>query len=752
MLVLGLILACDVPFEIEDEGGTAPGATAAATATVEPMPMGALSIQSTPAPSDVPPATAVPAPTATPTQAPLAFPECSSNQRVELSVLVEPLDSGNVEIAGSEILTNGAATPVCKEDQINIIARPNDGWRFDHWELDVNGTRPTAVIVMTSSRKIRAMFVPVDQEPKVSTAFYKLTLNENDVKNPVIGLDNGSVEISPAPGTGELQYPQDTVVVLAARPDEGYQLDHWSGDCTGNGTCVLLMDGDKSVYAVFKFTSFGLTADVTPVNGGSISPSGTTSHEFGTEITVTQVPNEGFEFIGWSGACSGKGTCTINMDRAKSVQAGFKLTTYALRVVAQPSEGGSVTPAGTIIYEYGSQVVLTAQPAGGYIFVGWAGDCSGIGSCSVLMDRDVSVFSNFQEQLAPTPVPTPVPFPTAVPTPVPTLASTPSPTPTSIPTPVPTPSLTPVPTPTPTPAPNPTPTPTATPTPSVTPNPTPTPVPPTPTPTPAPIFNDNGRIVFTSSRDGNREIYVMNADGTDQTRLTNDSGEDSWPDWSSDGSRIAYYSNQEGAGVYVMNANGSGKTRLASGSDPTWSADDTQIAFRSGEAEIYVMNADGSGITNLTNNSLYNENPTWSPNGGLIAYTSNPEGNGNGGVDEIYVMNPDGSNQTRLTNHPAIDFFPAWSPDSARIAFASLRNGAYDLYVMNADGSGLHRLTNNPASDDWNPTWSPDGTRIIFMSERDGYQQMYAMNADGTGQAPLPNNSPGDSFPDWSQE
>lgn len=90
--------------------------------------------------------------------------ECPSSQRVELSVLVEPLDSGNVEIGGSEILTNGGATPVCKDDQMNIIARPNQGWIFDHWELDINGTRSTEVIVMTSSKKIRAMFIRANGE------------------------------------------------------------------------------------------------------------------------------------------------------------------------------------------------------------------------------------------------------------------------------------------------------------------------------------------------------------------------------------------------------------------------------------------------------------------------------------------------------------------------------------------------------------------------------------------------------------
>ena len=127
--------------EIEKESGLIPVASTASAATQEPA---STSISMVSAPS-------------------VAL-QCPSNQRVELSVLVEPLDSGNVEIAGSEILTTGGATPVCRDDQMNITARPNDGYKFDHWELDVTGTKSTEVIVMTGSKKVRAMFVKIGEE------------------------------------------------------------------------------------------------------------------------------------------------------------------------------------------------------------------------------------------------------------------------------------------------------------------------------------------------------------------------------------------------------------------------------------------------------------------------------------------------------------------------------------------------------------------------------------------------------------
>lgn len=113
LLLVTMVLGCG-GITIEEEGGSVPTATASPAVTTPPI------------------VTTATEPTANPVPTPAVVLECPSNQRVELSVLVEPLDTGNVEIAGSAILTNGGATPVCKDDQINITARPNEGWRFDH--------------------------------------------------------------------------------------------------------------------------------------------------------------------------------------------------------------------------------------------------------------------------------------------------------------------------------------------------------------------------------------------------------------------------------------------------------------------------------------------------------------------------------------------------------------------------------------------------------------------------------------------
>ena len=132
-----------------------------------------------------------------------------------------------------------------------------------------------------------------------------------------------------------------------------------------------------------------------------------------------------------------------------------------------------------------------------------------------------------------------------------------------------------------------------------------------------------GKIAFTSKRDGNQEIYVMNADGSDQTRLTNNPAQDREPCFSPDGIKITFGSERDG------NRN----------------------------QEIYIMNVDGSNPTNLTNHPAQDWAPCFSPDGTKIVFQSL------GGFEpDIYVMNADGSNRTRLTKNPSIDRSPSWSP------------------------------------------------------------------------------------------
>jgi WD40 repeat protein len=271
-----------------------------------------------------------------------------------------------------------------------------------------------------------------------------------------------------------------------------------------------------------------------------------------------------------------------------------------------------------------------------------------------------------------------------------------------------------------------------------------------------------GPITFYSGRDGNPEIYVMNADGSDQRRLTFSPYEDSSPHWSPDGARIAFISERDDpqAGqcspdcmyqLYMVNADGSDLHRVVETEfrtlHPDWHPGGAKLSFDTEfnlQGDIYVVNADGTGLQLLIEDGFWAD---WSPDGTQLAFASNRDGN-----VEIYVADADGSNQRRLTDNRQLDYFPDWSPDGRRIAFA--RRETKQIYVMDADGSNEHQVTR--LRDAENPSWSPDGTEIAFHSGRDGDFEIYAIDLEAAieggqdaGLRQLTDNRAADLWPSW---
>jgi TolB protein len=275
-------------------------------------------------------------------------------------------------------------------------------------------------------------------------------------------------------------------------------------------------------------------------------------------------------------------------------------------------------------------------------------------------------------------------------------------------------------------------------------------------------FMRNPCNVVQGACKGKSTIYVMNADGSGRHRLARggsvrkvrsgqrEGGDDGYA-WSPDGLRLAFLSDRAGKfEIYVVNAGGSGERRLTRGSNdgpPVWSPDGRKIAFvrsvrdRYGipvREEVWVMNADGSEQRSLGRGG----GPAWSPDGRRIAFRSERTGKA-----ELYLVNVDGSGSVRLTRNPGADGDPAWSPNGKKIFFVRGRSGKSDVYAMNADGSRQRNLSRNPEPPhdgrDNSPAVSPDGRKIAFVSERGGTQQTYVMNADGSGLRRLTGGSGG---------
>lgn len=244
-----------------------------------------------------------------------------------------------------------------------------------------------------------------------------------------------------------------------------------------------------------------------------------------------------------------------------------------------------------------------------------------------------------------------------------------------------------------------------------------------------------GRIAFVSSRDHlSPSVFVMNADGTNVTRLSSGAPGfgDSNPTWSPDGSLIAYESSTADTSVLMVVApDGSGTRPLTEpgdgdARDPSWSPDGSRILFtsnRSGRNGLWTVDPDGSGIILLIDDA---SSPKWSPDGSRVAFSSFRDGD-----PAIYTIASDGTGLVRVTDPDGSADFD-WSPDGTKIVFTCLRDGSQDICVVNADGTELVRLTDS--SDlEFDPLWSPDGSSIAYR-RAGASAAMYTMNPDGTGQ------------------
>lgn len=227
----------------------------------------------------------------------------------------------------------------------------------------------------------------------------------------------------------------------------------------------------------------------------------------------------------------------------------------------------------------------------------------------------------------------------------------------------------------------------------------------------ASLSHDGRSLLFARQISGsNYEIFRMSTDGSGVTQLTFNGGGNFAPAYSPDGSLIAFTSTQGGDGqqIWVMDSGGGFQQQLTTegiNEDPSWSADGRQIAFassRSGSTQIWVMNSDGSSQRRITNVDDVGGRNSWSPDGRALAFYA---GRREDRSRNIYLIGITGGEISQLT-FDGDNLAPSFSPDGGWIAFTSYRDGDNDIYVMRPDGTNAINLTQNSGSD-YQPRWGP---------------------------------------------
>lgn len=242
----------------------------------------------------------------------------------------------------------------------------------------------------------------------------------------------------------------------------------------------------------------------------------------------------------------------------------------------------------------------------------------------------------------------------------------------------------------------------------------------------APVWSPDGRkIAFYSTVDNDWEIYSINTDGSQLTRLTHSPGFDGEPTWSPDGSKIAFASDRDGdSEIYIMESDGSNVLQVTDNIHeddiPAWSPTTPEILYRStrdGSPFLYMISSDGSGNRQLSSVAAQGR-INWSRNGREFVFVIDYEGR-----QAIARMSRDGVQIGLVITKQNFPGNPTYFPDDGEILYdahsdgiAESGDGNWELWSVTVDGTTTRRLTNNN-NDEWGGQWSPDGKQLVFAGD-----------------------------------
>jgi uncharacterized protein (TIGR02145 family)/uncharacterized repeat protein (TIGR02543 family) len=291
--------------------------------------------------------------------------------------------------AGGMVSRSPDLTSYAAGTEVTVTAVPAEGYRFINWSGASTSETSEVTITVNNNMTLTANFELIE------APHYTLTVN----RSPAVG---GTVSREPERAT----YSQGTQVTVTADPAEGYRFIGWTGTASTSTEpeVTVTVTNNMTLTANFELKTYTLAIGTNSADGGTLRinntiTTGTTTHNHGTQITVTAEAMAGYTFINWSGASNSTNTTiTITMNDNRELTANFRLNTYTLTTGVSSAGGGTVSrDPNQTEYTFGTQVIITATPLNGYIFAGWSGALTSANLTEVItLDNNKALIANFQ--------------------------------------------------------------------------------------------------------------------------------------------------------------------------------------------------------------------------------------------------------------------------------------------------------------------------------------------------------------------